>query len=96
MLEKKISEFLVFGSILEYLERIVQEGDSIFGEARVLTGIDEFLLDLQALGLTVTYRASFKLQSLRDELSVSLDDATMTKGQVENPKSYNERNLADP
>jgi len=82
MLEKKVSELLRIGTRQEYLERIVTAGLSIHGDRKVLGAINNFLIDLQELGLTVTLRAAWKLQELHDVLVKTPLDSKLEENQV--------------
>jgi hypothetical protein len=81
MLEKNIERFVFFGTALRYL----QDTDSHYlvkatpkGGWGVVDNIEEFLRQLQEMGLTVTWRAARKLREIKGKIEEA-DEKTLTE-----------------
>jgi hypothetical protein len=72
MLEKPIRELIAFGTSVRYLQDGVET--KIKGHGLVLDNIGWFFENLDQLGLTVTRRASSKLEELKRQLESAADE----------------------
>jgi len=82
MIEKTLYDFFRIVANHEYLERIADVDQPLWGAGYIIDIIDVFVAELKELGLTVTLRASHDLLELRSELAACPKDAKLSSMQL--------------